>query len=36
LPKTGINWVSYDNKAWSMETWGDTAHLNEFGLDELP
>lgn len=36
IPNAGINWVSGDGKTWCMEAWGVTAHLNGFGLDELP
>ncbi|HMV03969.1 MAG TPA: histidine phosphatase family protein [Accumulibacter sp.] len=36
IPNAGINWVTGDGEAWRLEAWGVTAHLNQFGLDELP
>lgn len=36
IPNAGINWVSVRDGFWSLESWGGTAHLTMFGLDELP
>jgi len=36
IPNAGINWVSVCGHSWSLESWGGTAHLARFGLDELP
>lgn len=36
IPNAGINWVSVCGGSWRLDTWGGTAHLSMFGLDELP
>jgi len=36
IPNAGINWVTVSGDQWSLETWGETAHLAAGGLDELP
>ena len=36
IPNAGINWISTVNGLWTVESWGETAHLAEGALDELP
>ena len=36
IPNAGINWIAAVDGAWSLETWGETAHLEPGTLDELP
>ena len=36
IPNAGINWVARADGQWSIETWGDTAHLEAGARDELP
>lgn len=36
IPNAGINWLSVKEGRWVLETWGETAHLDAGGLDELP
>lgn len=36
IPNAGINWLSVSGDRWVLETWGETAHLDAGGLDELP
>ena len=36
IPNAGINWIAAVDGAWSLETWGETAHLEPGALDELP
>ena len=36
IPNAGINWISAFNGRWTVETWGETAHLVDGALDELP
>lgn len=36
IPNAGINWISTVNGRWTVETWGETAHLADAALDELP
>ena len=35
IPNAGINWIAAVDGAWSLETWGETAHLEPGALDEL-
>ena len=36
IPNAGINWISTVDGRWAVETWGETAHLADGALDELP
>lgn len=36
IPNAGINWISAVDGRWTVETWGETAHLAGGALDELP
>lgn len=36
IPNAGINWISAVDGRWTVETWGETAHLADGALDELP
>lgn len=36
IPNAGINWIVLSDGCWSIETWGDTAHLAAGARDELP
>lgn len=36
IPNAGISWLSVRGDAWTLEAWGETAHLAVDGLDELP
>lgn len=36
IPNAGINWISTVDGRWTLESWGETAHLEEGALDELP
>jgi probable phosphoglycerate mutase len=36
IPNAGITWLSVSGERWTLEAWGDTAHLSAGGLDELP
>ncbi len=36
IPNAGINWVSTVDGQWTLESWGETAHLAPGALDELP
>lgn len=36
IPNAGLNWVTCRDGAWSIESWGETAHLEPGALDELP
>jgi 2,3-bisphosphoglycerate-dependent phosphoglycerate mutase len=36
IPNAGINWVALSDGCWTIETWGDTAHLAAGARDELP
>lgn len=36
IPNAGINWIATVDGRWSLETWGETAHLEPGALDELP
>lgn len=36
IPNAGINWISTVNGQWTLESWGETAHLAPGALDELP
>lgn len=36
IPNAGINWISFDGTRWSLDSWGETAHLEAGALDELP
>jgi probable phosphoglycerate mutase len=36
IPNAGINWVTYGNGCWALESWAETAHLSAVSRDELP
>lgn len=36
IPNAGISWISRRDDQWTVETWGETAHLADGTLDELP
>lgn len=36
IPNAGINWISTLDGQWSLNTWGETDHLEPGALDELP
>lgn len=36
IPNAGINWISVCDGQWSVESWGETGHLADGALDELP
>lgn len=36
IPNAGLNWISCDGGRWSIDSWGETAHLEAGALDELP
>lgn len=36
IPNAGINWIAAVDGKWSIETWGETAHLDAGARDELP
>jgi len=36
IPNAGINWISLSDGRWSLDTWGETEHLEPGALDELP
>ncbi len=36
IPNAGINWIAVVDGAWRLETWGETVHLQDGALDELP
>jgi 2,3-bisphosphoglycerate-dependent phosphoglycerate mutase len=36
IPNAGLNWIACRDGAWSIESWGETAHLEPGALDELP
>lgn len=36
IPNAGINWLSVRGGRWTLDSWGETAHLAAGALDELP
>lgn len=36
IPNAGLNWISTVDGRWTLESWGETAHLADGALDELP
>ena len=36
IPNAGLNWISLAAGQWTIDTWGDTAHLEAGARDELP
>jgi probable phosphoglycerate mutase len=36
IPNAGLNWIACRDGVWSIECWGETAHLEPGALDELP
>ena len=36
IPNAGINWIATVDGKWSLNTWGETDHLEPGALDELP
>ncbi|UCV02985.1 histidine phosphatase family protein [Dechloromonas denitrificans] len=36
IPNAGINWISMADGRWTLESWGETGHLEAGALDELP
>lgn len=36
IPNAGINWISLCDGRWAVDSWGETGHLADGALDELP
>jgi len=36
IPNAGLNWIARRDGRWSIESWGETAHLDSAALNELP
>ena len=36
IPNAGISWITAVDGVWTMESWGETGHLEPGALDELP
>ncbi|HRE17817.1 MAG TPA: histidine phosphatase family protein [Rhodocyclaceae bacterium] len=36
IPNAGLNWIACRDGRWQIEIWGDTRHLEDGALDELP
>lgn len=36
IPNAGLNWIACENGRWTIEAWGETGHLQDGALDELP
>lgn len=36
IPNAGLNWIVCENGQWHIESWAETAHLEDGALDELP
>lgn len=36
IPNAGLNWIVRAAGVWRIEAWGETAHLQDGALDELP
>ncbi len=36
IPNAGLNWIACRDGRWTIESWGETAHLEPGALDELP
>lgn len=36
IPNAGINWISVCDRRWAVDSWGETGHLADGALDELP
>ncbi|WP_428825707.1 histidine phosphatase family protein [Azonexus sp. IMCC34842] len=36
IPNAGINWIATADGRWTLESWGETGHLEAGALDELP
>jgi probable phosphoglycerate mutase len=36
IPNAGISWIAAVDGVWTMESWGETGHLEPGALDELP
>jgi 2,3-bisphosphoglycerate-dependent phosphoglycerate mutase len=36
IPNAGISWIATVNGVWTLESWGETGHLEPGALDELP
>ncbi len=36
IPNAGINWISLRAGQWAVDSWGETGHLADGALDELP
>jgi probable phosphoglycerate mutase len=36
IPNAGINWITYSEGSWALESWAETAHLLTVSRDELP
>ncbi len=35
VPNTSLNWISYDEAKWKVDSWADTSHLDRLALDNL-
>ncbi len=36
IPNAGISWIATVDGVWTLESWGETGHLEPGALDELP
>lgn len=36
IPNAGISWIAAVDGGWTLESWGETGHLEPGALDELP
>ncbi len=36
IPNAGLNWISTVDGQWTLDSWGETNHLADGALDELP
>ncbi|MEY2633926.1 MAG: hypothetical protein RIR00_2580 [Pseudomonadota bacterium] len=36
IPNAGMNWLRVEQGNWHIDSWGDTRHLEDGALDELP
>ena len=36
IPNAAINWIATVDGTWRLESWGETVHLQDGALDELP
>lgn len=36
IPNAGLNWITRADGNWRIDSWGETRHLDDGALDELP